>query len=197
MSNRVEEIKAIIEQRRSIRPQQYSSKKISDNILGEILEVAKWAPTHHYTQPWFFTVFTGNEVEKLAAFQSELYKNTCGESQFNPRKFESLSNQPLSASAIIGIGLKTDGQEKNPIVEEIASVSMAVQNMMLLATAFGIGSYWNSGGVTYLEETKSFMGLEEHDGFLGFLYLGYPEKNWPAKTARKPKEQYTNWVKTT
>ena len=44
---------------------------------------------------------------------------------------------------------------------------------MLTATAYGVGSYWGSGGPTYSAELKQFLGLGEKDKCLGFLYLGY------------------------
>jgi nitroreductase len=90
--------------------------------------------------------------------------------------------------------LKRDEAERDPIEEEIASVSMAVQNMMLVAAAHGIGAFWSSGGVTYWPQTKEWMGLGEKDRFLGFLYLGYPNEEWPRKTRRKPQEYFTDWV---
>lgn len=159
----------------------------------ELLDSAKWAPTHRYTQPWEFTVFMGKSCKELSDFQSSLYLELTSEDDFKQEKFEKLANRPLASSVVIGIGMKRDEAEKNPVEEEIASVSIAVQNMMLVATAHGIGSYWNTGGVTYRPETKTFMGLEQDDKFLGFLYLGYPKDDWPRKTRRKPQEYYTDW----
>jgi len=66
--------------------------------------------------------------------------------------------------------------------------------MKLLATAHGVGAFWSTDGMTYHPQMKTFMKLEEKDSFLGFLYLGYPEGEWPQPTRRKPQEHYTNWI---
>lgn len=193
MRHNISETKAVIEDRRTIRPEYFSPRKVHKEVVMELLDSAKWAPTHRYTQPWEFTIFMGDSCKELSDFQSTLYRESTSEEKFKPEKFEKLVNRPLASSVVIGIGMKKDQAGKNPEEEEIASVSIAVQNIMLVATAHGIGSYWNTGGVTYRPETKTFMGLSEGDKFLGFLYLGYPESEWPRKTRRKPQEYFTNW----
>ena len=193
MRYNLSEIKAVIEDRRSVRPECFSSRKVHKEIVMELLDAAKWAPTHRYTQPWRFKVFTGDGIAKLSEFQSELYKKIKADS-FDQEKYDKLRDRPLTATAIIAICLKRDEAERDPIEEEIASVSMAVQNMMLVAAAHGIGAFWSSGGVTYWPETREFMDLGEKDKFLGLLYLGYPKENWPRKTRRKPQEYFTEWI---
>lgn len=193
MRYNLSEIKSVIEDRRSVRPECFSSRKVHKEIVMELLDAAKWAPTHRYTQPWSFKVFQEEGITQLSKFQSELYreKKTDG---FKQEKYDKLLTRPLMATAIIGICLKRDESEKDPIDEELASVSMAVQNMMLVAAAHGIGAFWSTGGVTYWPETKDYMGLGNKDKFLGFLYLGYPKDGWPRKTRRKPQEYFTEWI---
>ncbi|MDA9120762.1 nitroreductase [Flavobacteriales bacterium] len=193
MRYNLSEIKSVIEDRRSIRPEFFSSRKVHKEIVMELLDAAKWAPTHRYTQPWNFKVFAGQGIVTLSEFQSELYKAKKADS-FAQEKYDKLRARPLMATAIIGICMKRDEAERDPEIEELASVSMAVQNIMLLAGAHGIGAFWSSGGVTYWPETKEFMGLGQKDKFLGFLYLGYPKEGWPRKTRRKPQEYFTDWV---
>jgi nitroreductase len=193
MRYNLSEIRSLIEDRRTIHPENYSNRKVHKEIVMELLDAAKWAPTHRYTQPWFFKVFMGDGLKTLSEFQSELYKEVKGDA-FEEEKYEKLKARPLKATAIIGIGMRRDEAERDPVEEEIASVAMAVQNMKLLAVAHGIGSFWASGGVTYLPQTKEWIGLGEKDKFLGFLYLGYPKDEWPRKTRRKPQEYYTEWV---
>jgi len=193
MRYNLSEIKALIEDRRTIFPEQFSKRKVSTEIIKELLDHAKWAPTHRFTQPWIFTVFTGDGVQKLADWQSSTYKATAGEA-FSEDKFEKLRDRPLLASAIIAVSMRRDAEERDPEQEEIASVAIAVQNMMLVAAAHGLGIYWGTGGLTYTQHAKDFLELGEKDRFMGFLYLGYPEGEWPKKTRRRPQEYYTTWV---
>jgi nitroreductase len=194
MRYNLSEIKALIEDRRTIHPEFFSQRKVSPEIVKELLDAAKWAPTHRYTQPWFFKVFVGEGIRKLAEFQSDTYRDITPEEYFDLEKFTKLRERPLLASVIIGICMKRDEAERDPEVEEIASVAMAVQNMMLVAAAHGIGAFWSSGGMTYTGQMKAFMGLGEKDRFLGQLFLGYPKEEWPKKTRRKPQEYFSEWV---
>ncbi len=156
-----------------------------------MLNAAKWAPTHGMTQPWRFKVFTDEGLERLSTFQSELYKKTTD--NFLEKKYEKLKERPLISSAVIALCMKRQDTEKIPEMEEIAAVACAVQNMCLVSTAYGIASYWGSGGVTYHEETKAFLNMEESDQVMGFLYVGYPDVDWP-KGQRRPIEYYTEWI---
>ncbi len=193
MRYNLSEIKALIEDRRTIAPEQFSKRKVIPEIIKELLDSAKWAPTHRFTQPWMFKVFVGEGIQTLADWQGETYQKTAGDS-FTQEKCDKLQSRPLLASAIIGICMKRDIEESDPMQEELASVAIAVQNMMLVAAAHGIGSYWGTGGLTYSQEIKQFLNLGENDLFMGFLYLGYPEGEWPKKTRRRPQEYFTEWI---
>jgi nitroreductase len=189
-----QQLKTIIEKRRSIFPNSYSKERVDDVIIEEMLENANWAPTFGKTEPWRFTVFTGEGLKKLADFQSKLYKEkSTAADNFEERKFNKLSNNPLKASHVIGIGMKRDPERKIKEIEEIEAVACAVQNMYLTAAVHQIGCYWGSGGVTYLEETKAFFDLEPEDKFLGFFYVGIPSIEWPEGN-RGPISDKVSWV---
>ncbi|MEQ8533924.1 MAG: nitroreductase, partial [Imperialibacter sp.] len=83
---------------------------------------------------------------------------------------------------------------KIPEIEEIEAVSCAVENMYLTAAAYGVGCYWGSGGITYMEEAKSFFGLGKNDKFLGFLFVGVAGSKWP-EGKRGSVEEKTTWVR--
>lgn len=188
------EISDLIRNRRSVYPPQYSGETIPRKIIEEILENANWAPTHKFTEPWRFTVFTGEGLKKLGEFMSDLYKKMSTEKgNFEVAKYEMLLNKPLMASHIISIGMKRDEQERVPEIEEIEAVSCAVQNMHLTAASHGVGCYWGTGGVTYVEEAKSYFGLGEKDKLLGFMFFGIPNGELQ-KGRRKPIEEKTKWV---
>lgn len=164
-------ISEIIRKRRSIYPQQYTDQEIPRGIIEEILENANWAPTHKLTEPWRFQVFHGEGRATLAQFQAEMYKTNTA--KFEQKKYEKLLSKPLQCSHIISIGMKKSGLV--PEIEEVEAVACAVQNMYLTANAYGLGCYWGSGGVTYMEDAKSFFGLDAGDKLLGFFFLGYPK----------------------
>ncbi|MFC2126719.1 nitroreductase [Bacteroidota bacterium] len=184
----------LIQNRRSIFPNMYTGEIVDDSIIEKMLENANWAPTHKFTAPWRFVVFKGEGLKQLAEFQSDLYKKiTVSKGRFDPKKFEMLRTKPLKASHVIAIGMKRDEKERIPEIEEIEAVACSVQNMHLTATAHGIGCYWGTGGVTYINQANSFFGLSERDKLLGFFFIGRPRK-WP-KGKRKPLDNKVTWVR--
>lgn len=193
MRYNVSEISGVIRDRRTIKPEQFSARKVHRELIEALLDNARWAPTHGLTQPWYFKIFTEAGLQLLGDFQAATYQANTPEAAFKPAKHEKLGSRPLLASAVIAICMKRQKTEKIPEVEEIAAVACAVQNMQLTAAAYGLGTYWGSGAISYSEEMKTFLGLGAKDRCLGFLYVGYPAGEWP-KGQRRPQEYYTDWV---
>ncbi len=193
MKYSLSELNEIIENRRTIFPEQFSERRVQKEQVERLINAAKWAPTHRLTQPWRFSVFMEEGLKKIGAFHSELYKSKMSEDQFSTMKYNKIIDRCEKSSAIIIVGVKKDPDAKVPFVEEIAATAAAVQNMALMATAYGLAFYWGSGGMTYSEEMKAFVGLEKEDQLLGQLFIGYPAVDWPRKRPRKPIEYFTDW----
>ena len=188
-----EEFNELVKNRRSVFPSQFdSTKKIPDEIVKQILINATWAPNHGKTEPWFFKVFTGAGLQTFADLQSHLYKEDAAD-KFKEDKFLKLQKTPLLASHIISIGMKRTTTKQIPEIEDIEAVSCAVQNIYLSAAAYGLGGYWTTGGITYLDKAKYHFGLEDQDRLLGFFYLAYIAIPSPT-AARKPIEEKVSWV---
>lgn len=187
------EVNLLIRSRRSVKPSQLvAGKRVPDEIIRQIIENASWAPNHGKTEPWYFKIFTNDGLKMLADFQSELYKVKAGE-KFNEGKYKKLQSQPMLCSHIIAICMRRDVTGKIRELEEIEAVACAVQNIYLTVTAYGLGGYWSTGGVTYIPEAKDFFGLGEADQLLGFFSLGYVAEH-PSDTKRKPAELISDWV---
>jgi nitroreductase len=166
---------------------------VDDAIIREILINATWAPNHGQQEPWFFKVFTGEGLNKLAEIQSKFYLETAGEN-FKADKLEKMQKQPLLASHIISLGMKRNTGSQIPEIEDIEAVACAVQNIYLSVAAYGLGGYWTTGGVTYNEKAKAFFGLGERDKLLGFFYIGHVAVPSPS-AKRAAIEEKTEWVR--
>ena len=194
MQYNIQEIDHLIQNRRSVFPKQFvPGQKIPDEIIEQVLINATYAPTHKQTEPWSFTVFTGKGLQTFANFQSELYKKGSGEN-YKADKYLKLKTTPLLASHIIAVGMKRNASKGLPEMEEIEAVACAVQNIYLSVTAYNLGGYFTTGGITYYENAKTFFGLGEEDKLLGFFYVGYVAiPSPPAK--RKSIHEKTVWVR--
>lgn len=188
-------VNEVIECRRSLFQQDYSGQPVNDDIVVQMLKNANWAPTHKLTEPWRFVVFSGPGLEKLARDQAEVYKKvTLTDNTFKEERYQNLLTKPQLSSHIIAVGMKRDPKKSVPEVEEIGAVFCAIQNMYLTATAYGVGAYLSTGGITYFEEAKSLFGLEESDKLLGFFHVGMPKREL-TKGKRRPIEEKVKWVK--
>lgn len=166
--NKAEVLKEIIEQRRSIFPKDYSDTEISQEILDEILHSATLAPNHKRTKPWRFKIFRGEEKAKLALEMQSIYKSTQPEHLFLEKKYNDIGFKINKADTVVSIVVNFSGMV--PEWEEIAAVSMAVQNMYLTCTANNIGCYWSSPKI--VDHLKASLTIEENQKCLGFLYMG-------------------------
>jgi nitroreductase len=194
MNYNVEEVNSLIRNRRSVFPKDYTGERVSDHIVQQMLENANWAPTHKLTEPWRFVVFTGDGLKKLAEFQGECYRNvTAKDNSYREERYQGLITKPMQSSHIISIGMKRDEKKSLPEIEELGAVYCAVENMYLTATAYNVGCYLSTGGITYFEEAKEFFGLGADDKLLGFVNIGVPKGNVP-DGRRKPLESKVRWV---
>lgn len=176
-----ESVNELIRNRRSVFQQQYSGEKVDDNIVQQMLENANWAPTHKLTEPWRFIVFTGEGIKRLAEAQAVVYKQvTEGDGTYKEERYQNLLTKPMLSSHIIAVAMKRDEKKSVPQVEEVGAVFCAIQNMYLTATAYGIGCYLSTGGITYFEEAKAAFGLGADDLLLGFLHIGMTKGELPA-----------------
>ncbi len=183
-----------VKNRRSVFPQQFvPGKAVAHEIIQQIMTNATWAPNHGNAEPWLFTVFAGNSLQKFADLQSDLYKKEAGEN-FVEAKYIKLQQQPLLASHVIAIGMKCTTTKRIPETEDMEAVSCAVQNIHLSVTAYGLGGYWTTGGITYMENARYLFGLEAEDKLLGFFYIGHIAVPSPA-AKRKSIDEKVIWVK--
>lgn len=186
-------VNSLLQNRRSVFPKEYTGERVEDSLIRQLLENANWAPTHKLTEPWRFVVFTGSGIERLASFQSELYKKvTSAKGTFDPERFEILRDKPRLSSHIIAVGMKRDEKKSIPEIEEVGAVFCAIQNIYLTASANKIGCYLSTGGITFYPEAKAFFGLGEEDKLLGFMHIGIP-KHHNQKSNRRSIEEKVRW----
>jgi nitroreductase len=182
----------LIRTRRSINQAFLRPDPVAPHIIEEMLEAAMYAPSHGRTDPWRFTVFTGESRRALGETLAASYKLGTPAEKYKPENETAQRERVWLAPVWISIGLQPSG--KFPEWEEIAAVSCAVQNMNLVAASYELGCYWTSGMVTLHENTVKFVGLEPPAKTLGFLYIGYPKETYPNSTQKDWREK-VRWNK--
>jgi nitroreductase len=173
------QLQDIIASRRSIKPDAYTGETLDQALIEQILASANWAPTHGYTEPWRFVVYTGEALKRLGLFLAGHNQPNPQDPEFNQLRFDRLAHRPQQASHVIAIAMLPGTNPKIPDIEEVSAVSMAVQNMWLTAHALNVGSYWSTGKVGFSDELRDFIGLAAPHQSMGLFYIGKPAKENP------------------
>ena len=188
-------ITQIIRQRRTVKPALMDPNlEIPQELLDELLENANWAPTHGFTEPWRFTIFSGDSRFLLGKKLQSIYSEFTPKEEFRQDKFDKLGKNPSLAPLVLAICMKRGKNPKIPEIEEIEAVACAVQNMHLTASAAGLGAFWSSPPILESDEMKTFLELGLEDRCLGLFYLGWLKEGqeWP-KSTRNPINEKVNW----
>ena len=186
-------LQAIITDRRSIKPASLNGKKIDDEQIRQLLELANWAPTHGLTEPWRFVVYSGDAVREFCHQQADIYRNATTPEKFNAAKYDKQLHNGDNASHLIAVYMQKGANPNIPALEEICATAAAVQNILLGAQALGIAVLWSTGGNVLLPVMKEYLDLGPEDIMIGLLSLGYTDE--PARPGRRtPIEAKTKWI---
>jgi len=148
----------VIKTRRSIR--RYLDKEIPEDILMDILDCARLAPSGHNVQPWRFVVVTDREIKERLTQITRYGKFI------------------KDAYAIVAVFCEKDA----PCVFEDASA--ATENIILAAWNYGIGSCWiGSYKGDHSKETEKLLNCPDTHELVTMVTLGYPDE----KPVRKKK----------
>ena len=182
----------IIKSRRTVKAFAMNGNKIPNGEIMALLELADWAPTHGYTEPWRFIVYETPAV--FCAQHAELYKQNNTGDNFVEGVYNNLLHQGDKASHVVITIMKRGNLPKIPAFEEIAAVSCAIQNLLLAATALNMASFWSTGGMALKPAFKEFLQLGDEDLLMGVIYLGYADE-YPDGKRIIAIEEKINWIK--
>lgn len=189
MSNKAEILAEIIKSRRSIFPESFIEKEIPNEIIEQILESANYAPTHKLTQPWRFTVLTGNAKTRLGQELGEIYKAQVPAEKFLQKKIDSFADKTSKSAVVIAINMALSGAL--PEWEELAATACAVQNVALTAESLNVGGYWSSPPL--IDHLGPFLHLQPNEKCIGLFYMGYHDAE--ARDARRtPMADKITWI---
>lgn len=192
MRHNLSDVGALIRDRRSWAPEDFSPRKVQREVVEEILRAGTWAPTHGMTQPWRFTVFMEEGLKVVREGLPAWYAEFQGAEGVNEAKLVKLQNRLSTCSCVVGVGMVPDVKNRISVQDEEWAVACAIQNMHLVCTAYGLGAKWTTPGFMRLPSVREALCLPEDGKVMGFFYVGYPGRPWPA-SHRWPLEFVTRW----
>lgn len=172
------------------------SDQVERKLIEQIIEAGTWAPNHHLTEPWRFIVMSGEGRKTLGKAYADIAMETIAGSLSDEeitQQYDKQMAKAFRAPVVIAVIVSPADDPKIPLIEEMAAVHSAIQNMLLTAHSLGLGSIWRTGAPTYHALMKSAFELQTNDHLAGFIYLGYPDMSSP-KVKRKDYKEKTIWL---
>jgi nitroreductase len=160
-------------------------------LVERLLSAGAQAPNHYKARPWRFIVLTGEARVRLGEVmaQARLKRHAdCTAGDLNAERA-----RPLRAPVIIAVGVDKPSEPKVVEIENICAAAAAAQNILLAASALGLGAMWRTGQNAREPEVKQFLGLEPDQHLIAFIYVGYPEP-MPVPEERPSYEDRTVWM---
>ncbi|HHV62623.1 MAG TPA: nitroreductase family protein [Firmicutes bacterium] len=157
----------LIKRRRSIRS--YTNQDVSPEHIQVLLEAAMAAPSGNDARPWDFVVVRDAALRKKIA--------------------ETHTWSSMAASAPVVIVVCGDESSKH----WIADTSAATENILLQASAMGLGALWVGIYPTtrYEEHIRSVLGIPANRRVLCVIPIGWPaEKKEPRTRYEASKVHY-------
>lgn len=174
-----------IRNRRSIR--KYIQQPIAPEIIKELLDLATWAPSAHNAQPWRFIIIT-DDIQKNAFAQA------MARAWFEDLKKDGVSREAqtvmvktsvdrfVSAPVLIMACLTMEDMLHFPDIERqqcehdlaVQSLSAAIQNLLLVAHAKGIGSCWYCSPIFCKPIIREILKIPLNVEPQALITLGYP-----------------------
>ena len=169
-----------------------SDRRPGRGDIEALLGAAVRAPNHFLTQPWRFVVIAGDALDGLGAAMAERVKEEHEGDDELERRVEMERQRPRRAPVIITVVYVPSDDPRAIEVEDRYAVGAAMQNILLMAHARGMGAYLRTGPAAEYEGVKQHLGLKDGEEIAGFVYVGYPEADRPL-TERTDAGELTEW----
>lgn len=187
-----------------------------DHALREAIAVAGWAPFHYdravdgVKEPWRVHVLDQTKCRSLATEFSEMFPDikptnklpsmlsACGALALVTWLPQFSHGVPVDQNGNGSVAKEKQGQVDE---EHLAATSAYVQNLMLLLTADGFGTYWSSGGQFRTPTMFEHLKIPAQERLLAAVFVDYAPENGSAerisgklRDQRSASSQWSRWI---
>lgn len=143
----------------------FAPEPVSVELLDELLELARWVPNHHLSNPWRFRVVGPAALARL--------KNAAG-----PEAASKLDRAPTLVAA-------TSVRSADPVAdqEDLCATACAVYAVLLAAHGRGLAGYWRTPEVLRSAHGLEALAIPPDERFVALIHLGWPRQE------RKPPDR--------
>ena len=195
----------------------FLSRPVPKEIIAQILEASRWAPSGSNGQRWRVTVATG---AKCGTLQDRLVEKARGQKPRTPGSRDAASDVGRRVNALVADLLQvaeSQGQSlwefvvlgsyrlyDAPVVMVFSSpgkrggdVSQLVTTMLIAAHDLGLGTCWLGYPLSYRRLIRQILEMPDGETISAVVALGYPDPDSPANAYRSPRddlETFVRWV---
>ena len=147
------ELEQAIRERRTHKA--YAPDPVDRDTLDALFDLARWAPSHHLTNPWRFRVLGPGALARL--------KDAAG-----PEGAVKLDRAPtlVAVSQVIADDPIQDAEDRD-------ATAVAAYIVLLAAHGRGLAGYWRTPAVLREAAGRDALGIPGSERPLGLLHLGH------------------------
>ena len=176
-------IKEAIEKRRSIR--KFKRDPIPRELVDELLEAARLAPSATNRQPWRFQVVTDPDLKQRIFEEATFSQHHVREAPViivcGSELLTFVKGHPLAPPGSDYYGAESENWDdiKAFIPDAHMNTAIAIEHMVLVATALGLGTCWVQ--MVRFGQLAKILEWPRHVVANAILVVGYPDESPPLR----------------
>lgn len=204
-----------IKSRKSIRG--FRPDPVPQEVLAQVLDIARWSPSGVNAQSWEFVVLTGDALEAVKRANVEQFdKGVEARPDLDRPDLTGPYRQRQVALGIelfrlVGIGREDRDKRREwtkkglrffdapaaiivcadkeaPLLTSIFEAGLVTQTIALAALPFGLGTCIQRAAVNYPDAIKMVAGIPDSKRLYIGIAIGYPDPGYPPNSLRSTRE---------
>ncbi len=197
----------IVRSRRSIR--KFKTRKIPREVLRSLLDLARWSPSAHNTQPWRLIVVDDTKMkdrlveEMNKVWISDLVRDGVEKTEAEKRVKAKNWDRVTSSSAVIMVCLDKEVVHKHldsrrrrvEYLIAVQSIAAYIQTLLLISHDHGIGACWTCTPLFCSRRVQRVLGLPNNLEPQAMVLMGFPDEK-PLPSPRKSLDEicaFNSW----
>jgi nitroreductase len=176
-----------IRSRRTIKA--FEPRPVERETLDELLELARWAPNHHLTNPWRFRIVGPRALDRLKRAAGELAAAQAGGAEAAELARVAAAKLDRAPTLIVCSLVRCEDPIEHE--EDHHAAAAAAYIVLLAAHSRGLAGYWRTPGVLRTEAGRKAVGLGDEEDFIGLLHLGRARQDADPPERKAPDDYVT------
>lgn len=172
----------------------YQPQPVPRYQIERLIAAAVRAPNHKLTEPWRFTVLTGESLKRYAeirrAHRAKRFADPTDPQATKAIEKTYREHLDTPAFVVVACAVSDDPIRKE---EDYGATMMAIENLMIAAAADGLGTYLRTGGIMDHPDVKALVQVPEGYRVVGIVSLGWPAQEEEPKR-RTSAAELTTWL---